>query len=413
MKKQFIKQSLVLALAATLAVGCSSDDSPTPDNVGNARFLVAVTAKGTGTSENTYFIPVESLDDASKSITPVGTGLEINETYSHYVHNGFESLVGLKYGQGGAHLGLRVTIDPNTGNAVRIGQAFELQDGFITTGKVGSTVYSAMSGNRAADKTKATFNLIPLTQDEPKFAYMSVNAFTGYEGKNATIVGIADAGDGSFFTGLDFTLENPDMNDAVVAKIKASSLKPEAVYTDARLPLSGGQFKSARYSQIAEAGNGDVYVFAGNQKGLKTAGALRIKSGASGFDADYFWDIEAETGYRFRKIWNLKDDIYLVEFFNDQAAQGTASSGNATNYAVLAMESKKLTWVTGLPAKADIVEGCMKLPFVYGGKAYLGITTTSSGESGFYVLDPTTGAATKGLSVKNAESIAAATYIKK
>lgn len=57
-------------------------------------------------------------------------------------------------------------------------------------------------------------------------AYMSVNAFTGYEGKNATIVGIADAGDGSYFTGLDFTLENPDMNDAVVGKIKASSLRP-------------------------------------------------------------------------------------------------------------------------------------------------------------------------------------------
>lgn len=412
MKIQFLKKSWILTLATVVAVGCS-DDVPAPDN-GNPKepeeglFLVAVTAKGTASDANTYFIPTEGLEDANATITPVGSGLEINNSYSHYVQNAYDGFVALKYGQGGAHVGVRVTINAE-GKAVRVGQDFEMQDGFVTTGKVGDAVYTAMSGNRAADKTKATFNVIPMTGAVPKFAYMDVSKFEGYEGKNAALVGIADAGDGSFYTGLDYSAD--DIDELVVAKIRANSLTPEAVYRDTRLSKSAGQFKSARYSQIGETTSGDVYVFSGNYAGTKTAGAVVIKNGATDFDADYFWDIEeASGGYRFRKIWYVQDNIFLVEFYNEKAAANENASGSATQYALLDMPTQSLNWISGLPNKANIADNGVKWPYVFGGKIYMGVTTTSE-DPRIYVIDPNSGEAKKGLLVKSAESIESVTFV--
>ena len=414
MKKQFIKKSFVLVLASMIAVGCSKNDT-LPDNGGEetpkevGQYLVAVQAKGTGESANTYFIPTESLENPEASISPVGTGLEINNTFSNYISNAYEGFVTLKYGQGNAHVGTRVTIN-STGKAVEVGQQFEIQDGFVTAGIVGDAVYTAMSGFRAKDKTKATFNVIPMSSSTPKYALMSVDKFTGYEGKNAALVGIADAGNGSFYTGLDYSADEVD--ELVIAKIKANSLTPEAVYRDMRLSKSGGQYRSARYSQIGETSKGDVYVFSGNYAGTKTAGALLLKKGSTGFDKDYFWDIEkASEGYRFRKVWYVQDDIFLLEFYNDKSEVGKSVSGVASQFAVLNMSSKKFTWITGLPAKSAIPDLGTGEPYVLDGKVYLGITTTTE-DPRFYVIDPVSGVAKKGLLVKNAESIEAATFVK-
>jgi hypothetical protein len=385
-------------------------DNTDPEQPAEGQFLVSVTAAGTGDGSNTYFIPTEGLEDAGTSITPVGSGLEVDATYSHYVQNGQDGFVALKYGQGGAHIGLRVTIAAN-GKATKVGQDFELQDGFVTTGKVGENVYTAMSGNRAQDKTKATFNVIPMSSATPKFAYMQVDNFTGYEGKNAAMIGIADAGDGSFYTGLDYSAE--DIDELVVAKIKASSLTPEAVYSDTRLSKSGGQMKSARYSQIAETKSGDVYVFSGNYAGTKTAGAVVIKNGATGIDSEYFWDIEeASGGYRFRKVWYVQDNIFLVEFYNEKAAANESASGSATQYALLDMVTRKLDWISGLPSKADIADNGVKWPYVFGGKIYMGVTTVNE-DPRIYVVDPIKKEATKGLLAKNAETIESVTFVAK
>lgn len=412
MKRQFLKKSWILALAAVVAVGCS-DDAPAPEN-GNpdapeeGQFLVSVTAKGTGDGTNTYFIPTEGLEDANASITPVGTGLEIDNTYSHYIQNAYEGFVALKYGQGSAHVGLRVTVDAS-GKAVKVGQDFEMQDGFVTTGKVGDAVYTAMSGNRAADKTKATFNVIPMTNAVPQFAYMDVSNFEGYEGKNAALIGIADAGDGAFYTGLDYSAD--DIDELVVAKIRANNLTPEAVYSDTRLSKSGGQMRSARYPQIAETSAGDVYVFSGNYVGTKTAGAVVIKNGANEIDVDYFWDIEdASGGYRFRKVWYVQDNLFLVEFYNEKAAANEQASGSATQYAILDMAAKQFEWISGLPNKADIADNGVKWPYVFDGKIYMGVTTVNE-DPRIYVIDPDARQAKKGLLVKNAESIESVTFV--
>ena len=404
-----------LALTAVVAVGCSENDGPNPQDdahtVAPGKFLISVSAGSS--SSNTYFIPVSTLEDPNETASPVGHGLELNDNYtSNYVWNNNKQLVALKYGQGNAHLGIRVTIDEQL-KAQRVGPQFEIQGGFVSAGRVGDVAFTAMSGFRAKDSTIATINKIPLDDSNPTFANMKVNEFEGYEGIAAGMIGISDAGDGSFFTALDFSRTAPEIDDAVVAKINANTLTPEAVYTDSRLSPSGGTHRSARYSQIETADNGDVYVFSGNRTGTKKAGALLIKQGADGFDQDYFWNIEDDAdGYRFRKVWYVEGTTFLVEFYNDKVPAGEAPEGlaAATQYALLDMDAKKLTWVQGLPDKADIAAEGVKWPYIYNGKIYMGVTSTLE-DPRFYVIDAATAQAKKGLLVKNASAINTAMYI--
>src|SRR5690606_4304955 len=145
-------------------------------------------------------------------------------------------------------------------------------------------------------------------------------------------IGNADAGNGFFYTRLDYSVEGID--ELVIANIQANNISSEAVYSDSSLKKSGVQMSSAWYLKIAETAAGDVYVFSGNYVGTKTAGAVLIKSGTNGFDANYFWDIEsASGGYRFRKVWYVQDDLFLVEFYNEKAAANEQVSGSATQYA--------------------------------------------------------------------------------
>lgn len=414
MKNQFIKKSWIVALALFAAAGCSKNDNPSPEEVEpnpeaslEGQFLVA-----TGSGTATYLLPTAALDDANASISPVGTGLEFNDTFTQYISYGYNGFVAVKYGQGNAHIGQRFTIN-STGAAALVGAQFELQNGFITAGLVGDMTYTLMSGNRSSDPTLATLNRIPLSDGTPQFAFLPTNSFAGYEGKNAALLGIVDAGDGSsFYTGLHFWEDN-DIDDVAIAKINATSLQVEAVYSDSRLSVSGGFFRSARYSQIGRADNGDIYVFSGNNYGTKKAGALVIKSGAAGFDQDYFWDLEtASGGYRFRKVWHVKDDIFLVEFYNEIVDAGASASGNATQYALLNMADKRFSWISGLPDKSNIAESGVKWPYVFNDKIYIGVATTLE-DPRFYVVDPESAAATKGLLVNGVTSIESATFVEK
>ena len=403
------------ALTALVAVGCSDNDGPNPQDdahtVAPGPFLISVSAGSS--SSNTYFIPVATLEDPNETASPVGHGLEINDTYtSNYIWNGYDQLVALKYGQGNAHLGVRVTINDQM-KAQQVGPSFEIQGGFVTVGKVGDVAYTAMSGGRSKDATLATFNMIPMDNSIPQNRTMKIDNFEGYEGKNGAMIGITDAGNGSFYTALDFSGSDEEFDDAVVAKINVDNWGPEAVYTDSRLGPSGGSHRSARYSQVETTDAGDVYVFSGNRTGTKKAGALLIKKGAEGFDQEYYWDIEdASDGYRFRKVWYVEGTTFLVEFYNDKVPEGEKPDGlaPATQYALLDMEAKELTWVQGLPDKSDIPAEGVHWPYINNGKIYMGVTTTVE-DPRFYVIDAATAQAKKGLLVKNASAINTAMYI--
>lgn len=412
MKKQFFKTTAAIVLAALATASCSKDDNKeTTAPKEKDQFLVATSVSAVnGSPEATYLLKVDNIEDQNASISIKGNGLEFLNTFSNYISNGYDGFVALKYGQGDAHVGQRFTIN-TAGKADKIGAQFELENGFITAGLVGHSVYTIMSGGRAKDPTIATVNRIGLADKTPQFVSYKVNEFKGYEGKNGWLIGIADAGDDSFFTSVDLSTEGVD--DVVIAKVD-KNIKTQAVYSDSRLSRSGASYRSARYSQIGLASNGDVYVFSGNQSGTKKAGALLIKKGAAGFDKDYFWDIEtAADGYRFRKVWELSGNKFLLEFYNDKvgANEAPASLAPATHYAIVDAATKNLKWVTGLPSKSNIPDLGIKWPYVYNGKVYMGVKTTQETPR-IYVIDVETAVATKGIAVQDIDYIDAITFVK-
>lgn len=410
MKKQFIKQSWILALAALTFAGCKKEKTAPPTEVKvEGQFLVASNA-----NNNTYLVASEKLDDENGSITIIGNGLEVSGIYSNYMQDGFKGFVAINYGRGDAHLGNRFSI-ASDGKPFRIGAQFEVANGFTTAGIVGDAAYTIMSGGWSSDLTKGTVNKIPMSSGAPTNKPFTVNNFKGFEGKNARLIGVADAGNSSFYTGLDFGTAG-GVDNAVVAKISANSLNAESVYSDNRIGMSGGVFRSAVYSQIEKADNGDVFVFSGNQNGKKTAGAVVLRSGANGFDPNYYWDIEkASGGYRFRRVWHVTEDKFLLEVYNEPVAIGTAIPFGlaATQFAIVDMSNKSFNLIKGIPAKADLVDLMgVSWPYVFQGKLYMGISTSLE-PARIYVIDPQTTAAKKGIKVVGAAAIDAITFVEK
>lgn len=421
MLKQFYLRFGIMAMALIVAAACSDDDpivpDPKPDGPPDGenpeetgQYLVAAVFDNA-----TYFLTTDDLEDRDAVISASGNvGLEYNNTFSHYVNNGTIGLLCLKYGQGGTHVGAGFTIGDD-GRAVQEGTDFEIPSGFTTAGSFGPYVVTARSGQTLEDEsTGAVLNFIDMENNNRLVSRsLSSKAFPGMGGRDVNLVGITDAGDGEFFTGLHVVGASTD--SVYVAKLD-ESLNIKKIYSDDRISISGGSYRSARYAQIGTAANGDVYVFSGSSGSLsgestRPAGALLIKKGEDHFDPSYYFDIQnAADGYRFRRVYHMAEDYFLLEFYNETDA--FALMNEATLYGIVRMTTKELKWISGFPDKSEIPDRGTGWPFSHAGKMYIGVESATD-QPAVYSIDPSTATAKKGISVKDATSIPGIAFIKK
>lgn len=401
---KYFNKSWIFGLAVLAITSCEKDDTntTTTEPVVEGDYLVAAVFNSA-----TYFLTADDLE-ANDTITPVGNnGLEYSNTFTHYVVNGTQGLLALKYGQGGTHVGAGFSIGAN-GRAVQVGTDFEVPSGFSTAGSVGNYVITARSGQTLTDgSTGVVVNFIDMANNNSlQSKSKATGDFPEMSGRQVSLIGIAAAGNNQFFTGLDVTGGSPD--SVYVAKMD-QSLNVIQMYTDDRLSRSGGQWRSARYAQIGTADNGDTYVFSGSYAAATTkpAGALLIKNGAADFDASYYFNIEEKaSGYRFKRVWHVKEDYFLIEFYNTPGAP--ASTAVSTKYGIVKMSTKDFKWVTGIPNENNITG--IGWPFVYNSKVYIGITTATDAAT-VYHIDPATAVGKKGLVVTDVESVEGLAFI--
>ena len=153
-----------------------------------------------------------------------------------------------------------------------------------------------------------------------------------------------------------------------------------------------------------EAGNGDVYVFSpsyaktmkdARQQTTLPAGVVRIPNGQEDFDS-YYCDLEKQSGGKsFLRCWHIADDYFLLLMYDRPL---TETGFEAKELAVFKAESKKLTYVTGLPS-ADLISGFGNTLYAENGYAYMAVTTTD-GYPAVYKIDPSSATATKGVAVE-------------
>ncbi|WP_128331075.1 DUF4374 domain-containing protein [Apibacter sp. HY039] len=406
--KVFTKKIVFLLSGLIVMYSCGSDDSTsvsdeTEDPNFTQKFVIAATL---GTS--TYMLTSDQLDSGNTTIT--GNGLEVGRVFTHFINYKYQSLSGLIYGQGGTYAGYTFVLGSNGRIQKLKGEGdmgFQVSN-YNTVGNFGDYMIAARGAQALADGTTgAVFSFIQQIGTNLSIVQKTLHTdnITG-NGYNPTISGIVDTGNGEFLTAL-VTPEDPDK---VYVLALDADLNVKRIYTDDRISYSAGRWRSAMYSQLAMDDAGNTYVFSGSYETTTTkpAGALRINKGATGFDQDYYYNIEqASGGYRFRKVFHITEDYFLLEFYNELQYENISP---ASQYAILKMDTKKFTWVrTGLPSKEQI--SATGWPLSYEGKIYLPVTTLNE-QPTVYVIDPVSATAKSGLVVESG-GITAVSLLKK
>lgn len=414
MKKVKYTGVWALALALLTLAGCSDDT--TGGNASKGNYFVAATQ-----GDFTYMLSVDDLESGTATIVGNGSAIEEPYAFTAFVANGDRSVTAMQYRQGDPSIGMSYSLN-SEGVIQKTGNEFQLEKGYGTWGSFGNYIVAARSGQTLTDGTTgAIAYLIDQTNGNGvSTKYLSTTGLNGgieYNGvkESATISGVVDRGNGTFLTAGVFshgvtgsggsttaTVGNPD--ECWVFELD-QNFNVVRSFQDDRISYSAGRYRSAYYSQIDSDDNNNVYVFSGayEASSTKNAGVIRIPAGANDFDS-YYWDLEtASGGYRFRKVWHITDDYFLLEYYNEQYETLNVSSA-ATQYAVVRMGTKDFKWVTtGFPAKGSIT--ATGWPFAHNGKMYFPVTTDSARPT-VYVIDPATATAKAGLVIE-AEGVSA------
>jgi hypothetical protein len=405
-------------LSLTFAA-CSKDD-PQPDSDKPGAFFIAATGESAQ-----YILTTDHPESGSLSIADNFKQLELSG-YT-WIFNSHPSVaVGLIYQQGDPGVGLGYIVDEN--GHLRESAQFLITSRFTSYGffdryaltSVGGVTPADGQGNALVDPDGnprtdgVTFNFFDMQNNFASHNKTITTLNITGNGDQATCSGIVDMGNGEFLTGLVVSQpRDPNAGggastgevtypDSVWVAAFDANLNLKRLYRDNRISYSAGRFRSQYYSQIAKADDGTVYVFSGAYESTTTrpAGALRINSGATGFDASYYFNIQAKSdGYKFRKVWHITGNYFLLELYNELEPTPT---GGATQYGIVDMAAQTFRWVTGIPAREQII--ATGLPAAYNGQMYFPITAEAANPA-IYIIDPATASASKGLSITGASSI--------
>lgn len=180
-------------------------------------------------------------------------------------------------------------------------------------------------------------------------------------------------------------------------------LNPVLAKTD-KISTPCGRYRSQYYQTVWAAENGDIYVFSASytktmtDQGQKTtlpAGVCRIPAGSTSFD-DYYCNIEAQTpgGNRsFMRCWPAGGNSFLMVMYDRSL---TEKNPAATELAIFDATSKKLTYVTGLPANVSSIG---KTVYSQNGKVYIPVNVKNE-QPAIYAINTATAQATKGVTIE-------------
>lgn len=278
-----------------------------------------------------------------------------------------ETFTGYIYGRSAISLGsagLR-TYKLEGEKLIEIGTAITVEN-FGNTGTFGDYSYAAQISNPYIMRVLRNGNYVSSTN-------CYVEALTdeyAIEGTMPAVTEILDCGDNQ----LAMTLYYSNRDSAAVA-FANYDLNISSVIYDNRIGASYGAQRSVRYAQAATDDEGNIYVFSGQTANDDRVGALKISKGSKTFDADYHFNIgEKSGGYRFRKVYHITGDYFLLECFPEAGAvENMTTSGKL---AVVNMKNQTFNWVTGFPTDVNSIS--IGFPDNYNGKIYVPVSGASS-----------------------------------
>lgn len=452
MKKNFVKAFAAFFLAAFALTSCSDNDPIDPNGNGEETEVAASYIVAAGVGEANYLLTTNSLSEGA--LTTVGNGLETESVYQWIFYQD-KYLYRFVYNQGEAGLSSSYILNSN-GKVEKRDYTYKIPR-FTSYGIYKNYIISTSSGDLSADLADENgylpkgFLVSYLDAATDKFSIndnvISAENYLG-NGEYVTLAGILES-NGKIFTapipmglsqygvkaereeGKEYGkyVKYPELvkkeaggsnsssykkdelqwtqypDEAYIAIYKDEKLEnPKLIKTD-KISYACGRFKSQYYQTIWTADNGDIYVFSPSyaksmtadvQKTTKPAGVVRIKAGTEEFDPNYYCNLEEQTGGKsFLRCWHIGNDNFLLIMY-DRPLTEKGFVGN--QLAIYNGESKKLTYVTGMPA-GESIEGFGNVPYAENGLAYIAVSVKDQ-DPAIYKIDIKTAVATKGITVK-------------
>lgn len=452
----------VLALPAIVLSGCSDSDEPGDINKpqeAKGKFVIATTVTDSKGTTN-ILLTAESLDEGHVSVGN-NTGL-LNDGASQWVFHPDNYLYALTYNQGNAGTTRSYILNPDGSMSARDMEykisrftSYGIYNHEIITTSTGNGLSPQADGNGYLPKTLLTsyldVNAETSRQNDTSTGAYSVENYLG-NGEFVTLCGIEKRGNQIFSGAIPMGLsqygaafENgkwirPGYEDLVknadggsnsssykkgelqwtqypdecwVAIFNDESLtNPTFAKTD-RISYPCGRFKSQYYQTIWATDNGDIYVFSpsyaktmtdSRQKTTLPAGVCRIPAGSTQFDS-YYCDLENQSaGRSFMRCWPAGGSSFLMLMYDRPL---TEKGFAATDLAIFDAETKKLTFVSGLPSNISSIG---KTTYVKDGNVYIAINITD-GDPAIYKIATSTALAFKGLTIDNATDITGFGYM--
>ncbi len=455
MNSFLLKSISATTFALAVLSSCSEDDTTTlpPTNPGDSSettstYVIAATVTGSNGSVP-VLLTTSSLDEGR--ISALGNGL-VNDGASQWLFHSNRYLYALNYNQGN-NATTRSYILNNLGQLEARSAEYSTRR-YTTHGTFGRYVMTFATGdgptamNDENGYTPKSFLVTYLDTERETYTtnntddavYLSEN-FLG-NGEYVTFAGIEER-DGQLFTaavpmglsqygtkrdGGKF-VKYPDLvkteaggtnsssykkdelqwtqypNECWVAVFDNELLHTKKLIKDERISYACGRNKSRYYQMIWSADNGDIYVFSPSyaktmadprQQTSLPAGALRIKSGSTEFDPDYYVNIEALSGGKsFMNSWHAGGNKFLLLMYDRPL---TEKGFIANELAIFNAEAETLTYITGLPEPKEITS-FGTTTFCENGKIYVTITT-ATGYPAIYAIDSNTAVATKGVEIE-------------
>ena len=409
--------------SVSLFSSCEKDENISNGDVlqsGTGPYFIAVKAS----SGTEYIMQAESLEEGDLNIS--SNIMELPQTEYTWIFKE-DVAIGMVYQQQFAGIGYGFRYKKDS-SLEKLGE-FKISSRFSNYGFFGSQLMTSVAGQVSADGTRndgATFSFWDINDNSVSLERTTTiwtEDITSND-EQITFAGVVDLGNGEFLssmvqssfnqtgTGNGSSIGDVAFPDSVWVAHMDKDLKIKNIYRDDRISYSAGQYRSQVFSQLGKTDNGTVYVFSGSfdKNTTKACGALRITTGSSEFDKDYYFNIEEQTGgYTIRRLWHMTDNKFCLEIYNDINIS-TITPGH--QFAIVDMEEKSFKWISGLPNKSLILSGTETggVPMFNDGKLYMPITSFGE-DASIYIVDPESAQATKGITLKGVYEIRTIGYL--
>jgi hypothetical protein len=249
--------------------------------------------------------------------------------------------------------------------------------------------YQVINTSTMIEESTGTFNLPIQGGSNPDYSYMWVNEYVYFDGNVYLPFVEADANDAGLYDSAGVAVYNVNTLELV-----------KTIYSTHTASLCNGFNPSYAISE-----SGDLYMSSsniatyGNNESMPS-GIVRINSGETDFDPNYFFDFSTAIGNHTLGMLYVGSNRAIVQVTNSTLYE---SSDFYVEYYLVNLESKAVSKLNMPASKGSYYGGRRSMALLRNGKA--AIVSNHSAGSSVYVYDPITNTTDVGINYTGADAI--------